>query len=909
MIVGRQLELDRITASIDRMRVTSGAIVIDGPPGIGKTVVLDAAVAHARALGVWVISSRPTRAETRLAFAALSDLLVGADLTTLPPAQRRLLEIVLGREANDGPPPQINELGAAVLGLIEAWTVDGSCLMVAIDDLQWMDATTRDVVSYVMRRLPVARVLVLCSVRAGEPAADPEGLDVPEAERITLQPLTPPAVEALLRQSVASRLPVHILDRVVAVSGGNPFFAIEFGRAMTDAVTHPGRPLPMPASLTALVAGRFRSLPGDTLEVLAAIALLARPSLAELADLELIDAIGPAEAAGIIEIRGRQIAFVHPLLAAAAHDAVPGTQRLALHRRLAEVTHGTERCIHLALGSARPDAGIAAELTLAVGVEVSRGATAEAADLVMLAIDATPADDPLRWDRMLLSGEVLFRAGRTEEAMAQLALARDSASPLVRPRALLALATIEYSHSDDSEAAATLAREVLESTDDPDLLAEAHTVLSRVLYTDFVGAAEHADAALAIIRAREAPAPLALAQALNASAAARFLAGQGLDRAAFDQAIELERGSSVPLADSAFGSLAALLKYADELDESRTMLESITERADVGSLPYALGHLPQLHLWTGRWDEAQRCAQHHLDFAERTQQESQTYAARFNLAVVAAHRGDVSQAEPLGRALYDEGHARGIPWTERNGAALLGFVAMTVGDAGAAADFFARYDSLGELMRLHEPGYARFHGDYVEALVAIGEIDRAVEVLDRHQERAERTRRVSAIATVQRGRALVAAHEGHRDDAFAAAHAAVATLNGTPLIYDSTRALLTLGIVARRFKERGVARDALTAALLAFERMGAASLAERARRELDRVGGRSSAPAAGLAELTATESSVAELAASGQTTRQIADTLFISAKTVEANLTRVYRKLGVANRAQLANRIAGQPQP
>jgi DNA-binding CsgD family transcriptional regulator len=921
---GREAEVERIGALLDSAREASGGVVIDGQAGIGKTALLEVAVDHARDGEFRIIAARPTRAETPLAFAALTDLLHGVDFALLPAAQRRVLEIALGRRENDGQPPLANELGMAVVQLVEALTLDGPPLVVVVDDLQWIDAASREVLTFAMRRLPPAGVCVLVAQRDpatdtipsngdsihDAPSADFEFFDVPEAIRITLRALPPDSIERLVRGSLAAQLPVHILNRVIDVAGGNPLFAIELGRAMSDAVMHPGRPLPVPASLASVVAGRFHTLPARTVEALAAVALLARPSLGELADLDLVDDLQPAEVAGIVEIRGRQIAFTHPLLASAAHDALPGTQRLAMHRRLADVTRGTERCIHLALGSTHPDAAVAAELTAAVVVEVDRGATAEAAELAMLALDATPTTDALRWERMIFVGDVLFRAGRTEEAIAQITAARDNAPvPMVRAKALLGLATIEYSRSDDAEAAAVLAREVLGSTDDPDLLAEAHTILARVLYTDFVEAAEHADAALAIIRGRDFPDPLALAQALNASATARFLAGDGLDREAFAMAIDLERNSIGPVADSAYASLAALLKYADELHEAQAMLESLTERADPGSLPYALGHLPQLHLWAGRWDEAERCAQRHLTLAEETHQDSQVQAARFNLAIVAAYRGEVGEAEPLGRGLYDEGRAAGVPWTERNGAALLGFLAMTTGDAESAATYFARYDELGEMMRLHEPGYARFHGDYVEALVAIGDTARATSVIDRIEIRAVRTQRVSALAAVHRGRALVAAHEGDRDDAFAAARQAVATLVGTPLAYERARAMLTLGIVARRFKERAVAREALSEALGQFEQMGAASLAERARRELDRVGGRVGAGPTDLSALTATEASVAELAAAGRTTRQIADSLFISTKTVEANLTRIYRKLGLANRAQLANHLATPPQP
>ena len=897
---GRDREIGQIVELIDSVHQTSRTVVIEGPPGIGKSALLRKALDHANSRGCTVAMTRPTPADSTMGFAALADLLRRADLTPLPEASQQVLERALGLRTPTGEPPTPSQLGQAMLHLLDARMPDQPPLIVVIDDWQWVDVATRQLLTFIARRLPPAGVCLIATQRA---AAEPVD-EFRDATRLTLAALDREAIEQIVRGSLTSPTPDHLVDRLVAAADGNPMFAIELGRAVASLAVRPGQPLPLPPSLSAAIADRVRPLPPATVEALAAVAMLARPTLETMADLEMMDALLPAELADIIEIDGRAISFTHPLLASASHDASPATRRLALRARLAAVTTGIERSIHLALGSTHPDAGVAAALTAAAVEAVSRGASAEAADLALLALEATPADDESRSERLLVAGDALFRAGRTKDAIARLHELGDATTDAaVRAKALLALATIEYERSDDAETAAQLARDVLHATDDPDLLAEAHTILSFVLYTDFVEAAEHADAALDIVRSRPEPDPLQLAKALNAAASARFLAGEGLDRAAFDQAIELERGSTVPAADSAFGALAALLKYADELAESQRMLESLTERADAGSLPFALGHLPQIHLWAGRWDEAARCARRHLDHAVRTEQEAQANAARFNLAIVAAYRGDVAQAEEIGRALFTDGRDNDVPWTERNGAALLGFAAMSTNNPAGAVTLFSRYDELGESIGLREPGYHRFHADYVEALVATGDEARATEVLDRLETRAVRTGRISALAAARRGRALVAAHRGARDQAFDNATAAVTLLDATPHVYERARALLTLGLVARRFKDRGFGRRALSEALGEFERMGAASLAERTRRELDRVAGRTSSGLDDISSLTATEARVAERAAAGDTTRQIADALFISTKTVEANLTRIYRKLGVVNRAQLSTRL------
>jgi len=895
VLVGRSEELARCSELLDGATAATARLELIGEPGIGKTAIVEAVVDDARRRGWCVLRARPTMAESSLGCAGLSDLLQTVDdLDALDEHHRRAVEIALCRRANDGEPPSTSELGSAIAALLRTLTHDRS-LLITIDDFQWMDATSAEVMAYATRRLPSSGVVLIVARRD-------EGTSLVErSEQLQMRPLTVHAIVELVGRHGGEELSPGLTNRIVIAAGGNPLFAIELSRSLTERPSEPVVPLPLPGSLHELVAGRVGSLPPATVEALALVALLGHPSVEALDRLGALESLAPAEIAGTIQIHDRTVQFAHPLLASAAHDAVPGTARLALHRRLATVTDGIERCVHLALGTEQPDTAIAEALALGVEAAVARGAVAEAAELALLAVSISPADDPMRWQRMLLCGDTMFRAGRTDEAIGQLEQVRSGAGSADDiSRALLALSTIEYSHTDNADLAADLARDALGRSVDPALRAEAHTVLARVLYSDFAEAADHATWALELIEAGPTPAPRALAMALNAAASADFMAGRGLDRERFDRAIDLERGSSISAADSAAGAYAAFLKYADELDESRARFAQLVDDADAGSLPYALGHLPQLELWSGNWDVAEQCANRQIELARRTQQESQVQAGVFNLAIVAAHRGDVTAATPLAQSLVDEGRATGTLWTERNGVGLLGFLAMIRGDAVAAVDLLARYDEIGETMQLREPGYIRFHGDYVEGLVTIGEVARAVAVLDRIEPIAVRLGRPSAVGTVRRGRALVLAHVGDSAPAIAAARASVAAYDRTALVYERARALLTLGMVLRRFKLRADARDALTEALETFDRMGARSFVERTTAELGRVGGRAGEPSA----LTQTESHVAELAAAGRTTRQIADALFISSKTVEANLTRIYRKLHVSNRAELSNRLA-----
>ncbi len=890
MLIGRQTELARCLSLLDDCPDQSGSIEFVGDPGIGKTALTTAVIDAARSRGFATLTSRPTMAEAGLDGTVLGDLLGGLDhVDELPDHVQRHLRVILGAESADEP-PTIRELGMTTIEALSRVSTHRPVLIV-IDDAQWMDQTSRNVLGFALRRLPTSRV---CAVIARRSESEP----VLDHRSDELGPLGTNALAAIVTAASATPLQTSTIDRVAETAGGNPLFALELTRGLgATGVPSPG-PMPVPSSLNDLVAQRVQQMPPSTIEALALAALMARPTVERLSALVAIDALRPAEHANIVEIVDRNVRFTHPLLASAAHDAMSGSERLELHRRLATISDGLERWIHLGRGTERADALVAAQLTDAIATVVGRGATAEAADLASLALSVTPVDDPLRDERALLCADTLFRAGRTQQALDELDRIRTTSGDVsVVVRALLASATIEYSHSDSSAEAVQLAERALSLTDDRSLRIEAHTTLARVLYTDFAAAADHAEAALDLIDGTDDPDPRVLAGALTASATASFMAGRGLDRSMFDRAIALEHGSNVPTADSARGTLAALLKYADQIDEARSILVDLIDVADEGSLPYVIGHLPQLELWSGRWAEAERYARLQLDLSQAAEQDSQVQAALFNIAMMGAYRGDIEAAAATASRLIEDGRSSGSPWSERNGTGVLGFIAHGCGDPVEAIRQLRRYDEIGEAIGLREPGYVRFHADLLEAYVAVGDIDAASELIERLAPRAERLGRPSAQATVLRGRALILAHTGDPSAAVSAARQAVEIYERTGLRYERARTLLTLGIVARRAKQRGVARQAFDEASVEFAAMGARLWEERADVELARVGGRT---ASSRTDLTPTERRVAEMAAGGRSNKEISAELFMSTKTVEANLTRVFQKLGVTNRASLA---------
>jgi DNA-binding CsgD family transcriptional regulator len=235
--------------------------------------------------------------------------------------------------------------------------------------------------------------------------------------------------------------------------------------------------------------------------------------------------------------------------------------------------------------------------------------------------------------------------------------------------------------------------------------------------------------------------------------------------------------------------------------------------------------------------------------------------------------------------------------------AVLGFLELSLGNVTEADAYLSRAIELEQAMGVREPAYFRVVPDAIEALVALGRVDEAESLLEPFEAAGEDLRRAWTIATGGRCRALVVAARGDLDGASAAADEAVRVHDQLPLPFELGRTLLVRGTVERRAKRKREARDTLSTALEIFEGLGAALWAEKARAELARIGGR--APSS--MELTPTEARVAELVAAGSTNREAADALFVSVHTIEANLKRIYRKLGIRSRTELASTFPSRP--
>jgi DNA-binding CsgD family transcriptional regulator len=305
----------------------------------------------------------------------------------------------------------------------------------------------------------------------------------------------------------------------------------------------------------------------------------------------------------------------------------------------------------------------------------------------------------------------------------------------------------------------------------------------------------------------------------------------------------------------------------------------------------------------GNWDEADRLIDECIEVSQASQNPHLGAMVANQRAALGALRGDLDEAVRTATADIEHGMAIDNGLLEQRGRGLRGFCRFVGGDvAGAVADF-DRYDALFETMNAAEPALRLYAADRVEALIAAGRLDDAEQALAAMVEPAARLGRTAVLAAAARVEALLRAEQGDPDAALAAAERAVGLYDTIERRFDRARAVLTKGELHRRFKQKSLARQELTAAKDAFEGLGAARFAARTSAELGRVGLRPP-PAA---DLTDTERDIARLAAAGVTSAEIGRRLSLSTKTVSANLTRIYRKLGVRQRSELAAVLSRSP--
>jgi len=915
-IVGRERELEELTAFL----AAGGwprSLLLSGEAGMGKTTLWRAAVERAEGEGHAVLGTRPLEAEAKLAYAGVGDLLADshAAIEELPAPQAHALRAALMLEAPVS--GAVDERGVALgfFGVVRALARDRPVL-VAVDDVQWLDRPSARVLAFAARRLTAERVAFLLALRSEtrvELEYAPEQV-FPGCSELQVRPLALEEVHALLRERLGVVLPRPTLLAVHETARGNPFFALELARAVGERVDarHPGEAPSVPATLRELIGARVSALPEETRAVLVAAAALANPTLelvGAATGLDAAAALGPAVEDDIVAVASGRIRFAHPLLAAAAYGGAEPGPRRDIHAALAAfVGDAEERARHLALAAEGPDAEVAAALDEAARLARARGAPVAAAELLEEARALTPphlAAEARR--RSVEAATHHFEAGDARRARVLL----DEAVPELpagaeRARALIVLARVR-SYDDDIRAAVELLKSaVAEASAEPLVQGLAHEILSGIFFRlreRFPEAVEHARAATAI--ALEYKDPALLAGALGSLVLAEAALGLERARSTLGEANAVGasgRGSRV-MGGSEF-QVAVVQMWWEELEVAKESFERMHARAegmgDESSVPYLRVLLAQTECLRGRFDDAAAHADEGAVRAEQVGQETLVAYALALRALADAYRGDEESARSIaGRALELAGTTSGRP-AEQFATAALGLLELSLERDAAAVEVLAPLVAFARQQEMREPGLTRFVPDLVEALIALGRLDEAEDHLGWFEDNAERLRRPSGQGAAARCRGFLAAARGDLAGALAAFEQALAHNNRAPLPFDRARTLLALGAAKRRAKERRVARTALEEARGVFGTLGARIWEQRAAAELARIGGR--APSSG--ELTPVERRVAELVAAGRTNREVATALFLSTRTVEGHLSRVYGKLGVRSRVELARKLA-----
>jgi DNA-binding CsgD family transcriptional regulator len=911
-LVGRDVELERVrtVATFDEGPCSA---VIRGAAGMGKTSIWREGTHAASAVGVRVLGARGVEAEMPLAFAVLADLLedvVPTVAEALPVPQRLALEAALGGEAIAAGDPLL--LPRAVLAALRLFA-EAAPVLVAVDDAQWVDPASARVLAFVLRRLGDRHVATLATLRGGLEVHDPLRLaDAygPRLAQIELAPLSTGALQRLLRVRLGLRLPRPVLARVQEASGGNPMFALEFAR--TAAVSSGGDPLIVPATLEELVRDRVERLPSQLTPLLELAAVLERPTVSTLAPalggvertVALVEAAADAD---VLLIDDQDLVrFTHPLLATAIYARLTSPARRRLHRRSAALVDELEpRARHLALGCAEGGSAVVGLLEQAAAAAAHRGAPDAAAELVEHAWRLTPESEPTpRHQRALALARYLGESSQTPRAAVVLdeLLAEDLTDPL-RSEALVLRATVD----DETARAAAFFSEALRYCGDNGSLRVRVLLCLAEAHAQWLGDLPGADAFIRQARACGEGIDDRGLQASILKWSGRIAALRGRpERELAWAAIELEGGAPPPLGQSgARCVLAQQLAWAGELATARALVEEhLSELADRGAefdRAWQLPMLAEIELRQGEWELARRHAAEVEELFDPDDAWGQAMA-RAVQAALAVHTGDVDEGRRLALGVLAHAQQANLRLNALRYRWLLGFLELSRGDPAAAWQWLEQVPEELEEIGVREPGFVPVLPDAIETLVELAQPVEAERLLRRLDAQATALEHGWALAAAARSRALVNLAGNQSDAALGEAERAATQFEQLGYPLDQARALLVAGQALRRRGERRRAADVLGVAALIFERLSARLWLARAQQEL----GRATPRPRRNGELTAAERRVAGLVAAGKTNREVAAQLYVTIATVEAHLTRIYRKLDVRSRSELARRFGSE---
>ena len=893
----------------------SGALVLRGEPGVGKTALLEDAVAAAAAAGVQTTGLTGVEPETQLGYAGLHRFLLpfAGELEELPGPQRDALRATFGLVA--GPPPDRFLVALGVLTLL-AEVAETAPLLCVVDDVQWLDPESAVVLGFVARRLYAERVVLLFAVR--EPDGElPALAGLPE---LAVGGLDEDAALELLASLVPGRLSPAVGARIVAGTGGNPLALVEVARELSagqlaGAVALP-EPLHVGGSLEQVFSRRVARLPADTRLLLAVAAAEPTASAALLwrAAGELgIDpeAAASADLGGLAEI-GPQVVFRHPLIRSVAYHAIPLRQRRLIHQAVAGVAEDSERpdrvAWHLGMAAVGPDEAVAARLEQAAGRARDRGGYAATVTFLTRAAELS-AEEGQRARRLLAAAGAALIAGQPVRAGALLeAAAPLLADPLARAQARRLDGTIRFALGQAGEAPAILL-EAARALAPADPSAAREALLEAFDAALFAGwSASRAVLAEITRAARDLPAgggsEASAAGLLLEGFATRAAVGYTASAPPLRRAIAMLRADDLSPAEGLrglrLGSVAAADLFDDQAQHAliNRWVQLARNQGALTALPLALNSQGTCEISAGRFDAARACLAERLEISAATGNPGVLGTTGMAEVHELAWRGHEADARRAAAVVVREatGAGRGAQsiWVQY----CLAVLELGLGNYQAALQCVlgAQEDDA--------PFSVVALPDLVEAAARGGETGLAEAALDRLAERAAAAGTPLALGLLARSRALLAS------DAAAESlyQEAMGQLEHTPARPQLARTHLVYGEWLRRQRRRRDAREQLRTAHEMFTAMGAAAFAERARAELLATGEHVRQRTADTeTELTPQEAQIARLVSEGTTNRDIAAQLFLSPSTVEYHLRKVFRKTGVASRTQLAHTMAARP--
>jgi len=903
-LLGRGGEEAVLERMLDTARDGHGAVlVVYGEPGVGKTALLERTVEAAE--GFRVVRTAGVEGEIELDYAALQRLCspLLEFIERLPGPQRDALGVAFGLGGGEAPTPFL--VGLAVLGLLSE-AAEQQPLLCLVDDAQWLDGASGGALAFVAQRLLAERIALAFATRE-------MGSGFTRFPQLHVDPLGRRDARALLESVLAARLDESVLERIVAETGGNPLALLELPRGLSPAQLAGGFGLPAALPLSTGIEQSFRRrlprLPRDArrLLLLAAAEPLGDPALLWRSARQLRipeKAAHTVESEGLLTLDGA-VTFRHPLVRSAVYGSAEPNERREVHRALADATDPQtdpdRHAWHRAQAASVPDEQVAAQLERSAGRAQARGGLAAVAAFLERAAALTP-EPKHRAKRLLAAAAAKRDAGDLEAALGLLAgVEAGVLDELGRARVDLLRAQIaqEQRRAGDAGQLFLSAATRLEPLD-PELARETYLeALGGAMTSDVevVGGAPAVAAA-----ARAAPpgtVPLRAVDVVLDAFAIRLTDGYAAAAATFARALELLLATDIASEDGSRwlsvssgrnSNMVALEMWDDEALHrlAARRVQVARDRGALGHLPFALWFLARSQMLAGELTAAALV----LDEARLIAEATGNSAGLNTAMILAAWRGDQTHASELIEASSEEAARR--RWASNNYARAVLYNGLGRYDAAR--------DAAWELFQPDPIGYGSWLlPELAEAASRTGDralLEFTLEWL------SERTGVISsgwASGIEARVRALLSEGEAAESQY----RQSIEHLSGTRLRLELARTHLLFGEWLRRERRRLDARRHLRIALEAFTTMGAEAFAGRAERELLATGERARKRTVDtLDQLTPQETQIARLVANGQANREIAAQLFISPSTVEYHLHKVFRKLDVKSRTQLARRMA-----